>query len=92
MLYVVIREVENWGETMRRDHRVFLLLDQAKHYYADAEHVCWNGPDDMSGEDPSVVTNCWLWAADTDDPVAAIGMAVSRRATLLAECFPPEER
>jgi hypothetical protein len=91
MLYVVIRQIENNDEAMKRDHRVFILLSQAKQYYADVEHVCWNEPNDTPEADPSVVTNCWLWAADTDDPVAAAGMALSQRAILLAECFPPEK-
>jgi hypothetical protein len=90
MLYIVIRQIENLGEPLKRDHRVFFRQDQARTYYDDAEYVCWNGPDDASGDDPSVATNCWLWAVDTDDPVKGVEMAFSERGTLLAECFSAE--
>jgi hypothetical protein len=91
MLYIVIRQIENRDEAVKHDHRVFVLLDQAKRYYAAAEHVCWNEPNDTPGTDSSLVTNCWLWAVDSDDPVAAAGTAFSHRATLLAGIFPPKE-
>jgi hypothetical protein len=89
MLYVVVRQIENWEREQTRDHHVFVLLDQAKAYYEEAQNVCWNGPSGGPGDDPSVVTNCWLWASDTPDPVAAAQLALSQKATLLAECFPP---
>jgi hypothetical protein len=91
MLFVVIRQIENLGEPQKRDHRVFFRLNQAQAYYKEAEYACWNEPDDTSGNDPPVVTNCWLWTTETDDPVAAVEMAFSQRATLVAECFPPKE-
>ncbi len=91
MLFVVIRQIENLGESLRQDHHVFVHLDQAESYYRDAEYVCWNDPDDTPTGDHAVVTNCWLFAAETHDPVISTQMAYSRRATLLAECFPPED-
>lgn len=89
MLFVVIRQIENLEEPSKLDHHIFILSDQARSYYRGAEYVCWNEPDDTPGGDPSIVTNCWLFAAETDDPIIAAQMAHSRRATLLAECFPP---
>lgn len=90
MLYVVIRQIENLEEASRREHRVFFHLDQAKSFYKNAEYACWNEPDDTPGGDSSIVTNCWLFAVEADDPVLAVQMTLSRSATLLAECFPPE--
>jgi hypothetical protein len=88
MLFVVIRQIENLEEPKTRDYRIFVSQQQAKGYYHDAESVCWNEPASIAGDDAPVVTNCWLYVADTDDPVIAAQLALSGGATLLTECFP----
>jgi hypothetical protein len=83
----VVREIEG----IRRDCRTFILEDTARVYYGEASRASMNGPDDSDESDPTIVTNCWLYAADTLDPVAAESLASSERATLMAVCFPPED-
>jgi hypothetical protein len=76
--FVVIREIE----AQRLDYRVFADEDSARGFYHLAVDVCWNEPDDAAYGDPSLVTNCWLYAVNRQDG------AVSAGGVLLATCFP----
>jgi len=87
VLFVVVRQIEG----VRQDCRPFALEASARMYYDEAARVSMDGPDDTPGSDPTIVTNCWLYAADTLDPLAAESLASSEKATLMAICFPPEE-
>ena len=80
MLFIVIREIE-----AKRPHvAAFILISEAKQYYNDAVHVCDSGPDDDPEDDPTIVTNCWLYEVATLDPELAKGMALDGTARLLA--------
>ena len=92
VLFVVVREIDDLRSEPTRDWRVFDEYHDAKEYYDAAEHVCWNGPSDNGNINrPIVVTNCWLYKADTTDIKAAAALALEERATLLAVCFAPED-
>jgi hypothetical protein len=45
--------------------------------------VCDNGPDDGPGDDPTIITNCWLGRVDTSDPELAKRSALSGRAIII---------
>lgn len=84
MIYVVIRELEG----NKRDAAEFLMYQDAQNAYDEAAHVCDNGPEDGWGDDPSIVTNCWLGWVDTSDPEIAKRSALSGHAIILRACFP----
>lgn len=85
MLFAVIREIE----ALRRDCHVFQRLEEATAYYEHAAYVCMEGPDD--GDDPTIVTNCWLYSADLPDEQLMRESALSGQTNLLSVCFPPAE-
>jgi hypothetical protein len=87
MLFVVVREIEQ----ERQDFWVFTTETEAREYYKQAAYVCWDEPDHSPGGDPSIVTNCWLYEAATDNPETAKEAAAVGRAKLLAVCFAPED-
>lgn len=80
MLYIVVRDIEG-GD--RREDVVFSTLDEAQACYNQAELVCANDPDEFGEGDPTIVTQCWLYAANTDDPSVARAMALDGRAILI---------
>ncbi len=84
MFYVVIRELE--GD--RKDAAAFLASPDAQDAYDEAAHVCDNGPGDGPGDDPAIVTNCWLGWVDTSDPEIAKQSALSGHALIIRACFP----
>lgn len=79
MLFVVVREIE--GERLER--AVTSDLAEAEAAYADAFRACENGPEEGPGEDPAIVSRCWLYSADTDDPAVAEAMTTDGRAKLI---------
>jgi hypothetical protein len=81
-LYVVAREIEQ----DRREEVVFQTSSEARRCYAEAHHVSENGPDD--GDDPSIVSNCWLYLADASDPATARAMVNDGKAVLIASYWP----
>lgn len=86
MLFVVVREIEQHY----RDCHTFTLEAEARRYFDQAHHVCWEEPDDTPGGDQSIVSNCWLYMVRTSDPARAEELALSERAELLEVCFPRE--
>jgi hypothetical protein len=80
MLYVVVREIEG-GD--RRENVVFSARDEAQACYDQAELVCYNDPDDSGDGDPAIVSQCWLYAANIDDPDVARAMTLNGRAILI---------
>lgn len=78
-LYVVVREIE----AERLERAVTVDLAEAEACYAEAFHACEDGPDDGPGDDPAIVTRCWLYSADTSDPAIAEAMTVDGRAKLI---------
>ena len=72
MLYVVVREIE----AERLERAVIGDPAEAEACYAEAFHVCENGPDEGSGEDPAIVSQCWLYSAATSDQAEAEAMCL----------------
>jgi hypothetical protein len=91
MLYIVVRRIEPIENELKHDYHTFVLLEDAKRYYAESERLCWDGPDGPLEESSLIVTNCWLWRAHGYDPVVAMEMVHGDRADLLSVCFPPEK-
>ncbi len=83
MFYVVIREIE----CITRDVMAFRQRRKAHEAYDEAARVCDNGPDDGPGDDPTIVTNCWLGWVDTPDPEIAERLALSGYATMLKRMY-----
>jgi hypothetical protein len=79
VLWVVIREIEQ----NRSEEAVFQTVDAAQSCYDEATYVSDNGPDDGPGDDPTIVTNSWLYEADTSDADTARAMARDGRAILI---------
>jgi hypothetical protein len=80
LLFVVVREIE----AERRHVTVFALFEMAKRYYNYAAYVCDNGPDEGPEDDPTIVTNCWLYVTATADPERAKAAALDGTANLCA--------
>jgi len=81
MLYVVVREIEG-GK--RQQSAVFATSTAAMVRYERARLVCDNDPDEFGDGDPSIVSRCWLYAADATDQVTARAMTRDGRAVLVA--------
>ena len=85
MYYIVCRDVDGGPS----QYAAFGALADARDCYDEAERICDNGPGDGPADDPTIVTNCRLYAVDTPDPAVAIATAQSGYATLLRVCYPP---
>lgn len=83
MLFAVVREIEQ----QRRDCKVSHLESAARMYFETAKYVCDNEPIPPPEGDGAIVTNCWLYACETDDPVTAERLALDGRAQLIEACF-----
>lgn len=81
MLYVAAREVEGVKELQTA---VFTEPREAWDCYEQARRVSDNDPDEFGDGDPSVVFNCWLYLANTDDQVTAEATMREGRAVLVA--------
>ena len=81
MRYVVVREIEGGA---RRDAAAFPTLGEARPYYDKARLVCDNDPDEFGDGDPTIVSNCWLYAVDAADTAEARAMALDGLGELLA--------
>jgi len=79
MLFVMVREIE----AERLERAVTSDLAEAEAAYAQSFHACENGPEEGPGEDPAIVSRCWLYSADTDDPAEAEAMTIDGRARCL---------
>ena len=82
MLYVVVRDIEGgaWG-----DDAVFGALPEAQACYRQAELVCDNDPDEFGDGDLTIISQCWLYATDTNDPAVARALVRDGLATLISE-------
>lgn len=78
--FVVVREIEG----ARRVSTAFPSLDAARTFYDDAVYVCDLGPDEDVEGDPTIVSNCWLYAADAPNETDAGKMVSSGHARLIA--------
>jgi hypothetical protein len=79
MTYVLVREIE----AMRREASDFDDEKMARAAFEEARYVADNGPDDAPGDDPTIVSNCWLYWSGSVDPLAAREDALSGRARLI---------
>lgn len=79
MLYVVVRE----NEAERLERAVTADRAEAEACYLEAYRACENGPDNGLGEDPDIVSRCWLYSTETSDPAEAETMTTDGRATLM---------
>jgi hypothetical protein len=80
MLFVLVVEVEG----KQTGARVFRDYAEAKECYVEAVRVCMDGPDDDGGTTPYLISNCWLYSADTSDEEAARQTAFANTAVLVA--------
>ena len=76
----MIREIEDGG---RLEYAVFADKGEAQACYDQAALVCDNDPDEFGEGDPAIVSQCWLYLANTDDPNVAKAMAQDGRAILI---------
>ena len=79
MLFVMVREIE--GERFER--AVTTDRAEAEACYAEAFRACENGPEEGPGEDPEIVSRCWLYSENTSDSAEAERMTMDGRATLI---------
>jgi hypothetical protein len=79
MLFVVIRDTVELGS----QKAVFTRLNEATEVYEEAAYVCRNAPGEGATDDMTIVTEAFLYAVDTTDPVAALLMVADGRATIL---------
>lgn len=79
MFFVVVREIEG----LRTEQAVFADLAEATECFEEASYAVRNAPGEDSGDDPTIVTAAWLYAADTADRDAALKMASGGHAVLL---------
>lgn len=82
MLYVLILEI--LGD---RRGKVYGSAEHANVCYSEAVRVCMDGPDEDDVTTPYLISNCWLYAADTTDDSAALSDAMAGRAVLLSAFF-----
>jgi hypothetical protein len=80
MLYVVVREIDGGA---RHDDVLFVAFEEAQSYYGRMLRICDNDPDEFGDGDPTIVSCCWLYMANTDDPDIARAMALNGRAALI---------
>ena len=78
-MYVVVREIE--AEWLER--AVTPDFGEAEAAYAQAFHACENEPEEGLGEGRAIVSRCWLYSADTDEPAEAEAMTTDGRARCL---------
>jgi hypothetical protein len=82
MLYVVVRDIEGGSQ---HDDVVFPTLLEAQGCYKQAELVGDNDPDEFGDGDPTIVSQCWLYATDTDDPAMARALVRGGLAVVISE-------
>jgi hypothetical protein len=83
--YVVKREIEG----KHCDFAAFETEQEARDYFDDAYHTCWNDSD--GSHDGLIVTNCWLMWVQTDKLDRALAVAEANAAFVLDVCFPPDD-
>jgi hypothetical protein len=79
VLFVVVREIG----AKYLERAVTTDFAEAEACYAEAFRACENGPDEGPGDDPAVVSRCWLYSAETADPAVAESMTSDGRANLI---------
>ena len=84
MLYVVVREIEG----AKREAAAFRSRQDAQDAYDEAARICDEGPDDGPGDDPAIVTNCWLGWVDTPDRDIAKRSSLAGHFTVSKAYFP----
>jgi hypothetical protein len=79
VLFTVVREIEG----QHRDCWITRTENAARIYFETAKYVCNNEPLEPPKGDGAVVTNCWMYACETDDPAVAERLVLSGWAPML---------